>query len=555
MRAADAIVSVLEDAGVEVVFGIPGVHNLALFDALWDSSIRVVITRHEGSAAHAADGYARATGLPGVVVTTTGPGAANALAGFGEAWAAGSAVLHLTTQVRAADLAAGVQRGILHQSPNQIDAFRPLARTAETARTGADAPILVAQALDAIRGRRGPWAISRSGPAYVEVPFDLLDAEASPPDGVWTTNAGPLPPIDGDAAARALAGAAAPVVWAGGGTVSSGAFAELAAVAERLAAPVITTYLGRTAIPADHPLAVGLPPHEPAVRRLLADADVLLAVGTYLGATDTMGGALALPARVVRIDIDPAELAKTADAIAIRADAREALVWLNEALRTAGVDRSGPAFVTAAADVAERSSHARRGIGEDPRTAEASVLLEALGSALPREAIVVCDMCVAGYWVGGYLPRYEPRTLLYPLGWGTLGFGLPAAVGAASARRAPVLAVVGDAGLSYYLGELATAHEQDLDLTVLCVNDRGYGMLRFDEERRFGRTFAADLFSPDLMALASAFDIPYVDARLDDATLAAAVARGIDDGGVHLIEVGAALYPPRTTSPRWNDPA
>jgi acetolactate synthase-1/2/3 large subunit len=164
-------------------------------------------------------------------------------------------------------------------------------------------------------------------------------------------------------------------------------------------------------------------------------------------------------------------------------------------------------------------------------------------------------MCVAGYWVGGYLPRDVERTLLYPLGWGTLGFGLPAAVGAAAARTAPVVAVVGDAGLCYYLGELATAREHDLNLTVLCVNDDGYGMLRFDEQRRFGRMFAADLMVPDLLSIAAAFDIPYTEVRLGDASLGAAVARGIEDGGVHLVELRAALYPPRTTSPRWNEEA
>ena len=553
MRAADAIVSVLERAGVQAVFGIPGVHNLSLFDALWASSIRVVVSRHEGAAAHAADGYARATGEAGVVVTTTGPGAANALAGVGEAWAAGSPVLHLTTQVRADDLAAGVQRGILHQSPGQIEGYRPITRTAVTAGIAGDAPALVAHALEDVRGRSGPWTVGRAVPAFVEVPFDLLDAEASPPEQLWTGYAGPRAAGD-DEAVRTLASAEAPVVWAGGGAVSSGAFAELAAVAERLAAPVVTTYLGRTAIPADHPLAVAVSPHEPAVRRLLSEADVLLAVGTDFGATVTMGGRLMLPPRVVRIDIDPDELAKTSDAIAIRADARTALSRLNDELRAAGVDRS-PSTPIVANDVGELRSEVRRSIAEDPRTADASAFLEALEAALPRDAIVACDMCVAGYWVGGYLPRYEPRTLLYPLGWGTLGFGLPAAIGAATARRAPVLAVVGDAGLSYYLGELATAREHDLDLTVLCVNDGGYGMLRFDEERRFGRTFAADLFTPDLASLAAAFDVPYAEAKLDGASLAAAIARGIDDGGVHLIELRAALYPPRTSSPRWDEPA
>jgi acetolactate synthase-1/2/3 large subunit len=279
----------------------------------------------------------------------------------------------------------------------------------------------------------------------------------------------------------------------------------------------------------------------------------MLAVGTKFGATVTMDGRLPMPERMVRIDVDEEELAKTPDAVGIGGDARLVLTKLDDRLERAGVDRR-QRVDEVAATVADLRSGVRRSIADDPRTADAAALVEALDVALPREAIVACDMCVAGYWCGGYLPRYEPRTLLYPLGWGTLGFGLPAAIGAAAARRAPVLAVIGDAGLSYYIGELATAREHDLDLTVLCVNDQGYGMLRFDEERRFGRTFAADLLTPDLASLAAAFDVPYARASLQDASLAAAVARGIEDGGVHLIELRAALYPPRTTSPRWNDP-
>jgi acetolactate synthase-1/2/3 large subunit len=552
MRAADVIVAALERAGVEVVFGIPGVHNLTLFDALWASPLRVVVTRHEGAAAHAADGYARASGRPGVVVTTTGPGAANALTGVGEAWAASSPVVHLTTQVRSAELAAGVQRGILHQSPGQIDGYRALTRSAVSLESADRAAFEIASAIGHATGIWAPQGPDRPGPAYLEIPFDLLDADVEDAyEAAFPMWARPDPPFD--QAVAVLSGSSAPVVWAGGGVVASGASAELRRVAGRLAAPVVTTYMGRTAIPGDDPLAVSLPPHEPAVQRLLAGADAVLAVGTDFGATVTMGGALRLPERIVRIDVDGTELQTTTDAIRLWGDARACLARLDDELARAGLDRSDQVAEVAAA-LERLREPVRRSIEADPRTGDAAAFLNALDASLPREAIVVCDMCVAGYWCGGYLPRYEPRTFLYPLGWGTLGFGLPAAVGAAAARRAPVLAVVGDAGLGYYLGELATAREHELNLTVLCVNDRGYGMLRFDEERRFGRTFAADLFTPDLESLSAAFDVPYTEARLTDASLASAVARATEDGGVHLIELRAALYPPRTTSPRWNDP-
>ena len=219
---------------------------------------------------HAADGFARATGKVGVALTTTGPGAANALAAFGEAWAAGSPVLHLTTQVASSDLASDVQRGILHQSPGQREAFRPLAPFAASVKSAAEAAGTTGLAIAHATGRLGGHVsgIQRPGPVYVEVPFDVLDRDADDgPDAdhripaMWSARE----PVTYDDAVEALGVATAPVVWAGGGVVASGAFEALARVAERFAAPVVTTYLGRTAIPASHPLAVAISPHEPAV--------------------------------------------------------------------------------------------------------------------------------------------------------------------------------------------------------------------------------------------------------------------------------------------------
>jgi acetolactate synthase-1/2/3 large subunit len=205
--------------------------------------------------------------------------------------------------------------------------------------------------------------------------------------------------------------------------------------------------------------------------------------------------------------------------------------------------------------VAKRLSALRHrvwaGIEGDPRTADAAAFVHGLRQALPDGAIVVCDMCVAGYWCGGYLALPGPRRLIYPLGWGTLGSGVPEAIGAASANAGPVVAVVGDAGLMYAAGDLATMRQEGLDLVVLVVNDEGYGMLRFDENDRFGRPFAADLVTPDLEQLAGAFGIPYARATIEG--LEAAMRAAISLGGPQLVEVRAALYPPMTTSPRWRE--
>ncbi len=582
--AAQAIVAVLEKTGVGTVFGIPGVHNLPLFDALESSSIRTVVTRHEGSAAHAADGYARATGRPGVVITTTGPGAANAVAGIGEAWAASSPLLHLTTQVANDVLRAEAYRAVLHQSQAQIELFRPITGFAESVDRPAGAASAVRRALEAV-------VAGRPRPAYLEVPHDLLGAPAgvAVENGGWAPSrpaglpgmeaaAQPLeqgsfedpaqqpetrrPPDPGhdpepghgpgpaglEAAAAQLEGARRVTVWAGGGVVHSGAGDELVRLAERLSAPVVTTFMGSGAIPGDHPLAVGLTPHDPSVAELLASSDVVVAAGTDFDGSMTQNGALRLPAKLIHIDLDPSQVGKVYPARGLVGDASMVLAALDDALARRGIDRS-----EAQGHVAEHLGALRASVWAeleaDPRTREAAGFVRALRRAAPAETIFVADMCIAGYWCGGYLPVPGPRRLLYPMGWGTLGFGWPAALGAATAGAGPVVAVVGDGGLMYGLGELATAREQALDVVALVVNDGGYGMLRFDEELRYGRTFAVDLVTPDFGAIAGGFGVPYSLTSPEE--LEADVRAALEAGGPHLVELRARLFPPVTTSARW----
>jgi len=586
--AAQAIVEVLEAAGVRAVFGIPGVHNLPLFDALESSSIRTVVTRHEGSAAHAADGYARATGTPGIVVTTTGPGAANAVAGVGEAWAASSPVLHLTTQVASDILTAEAYRAVLHQSQAQMDFFEPITGFTESVDKPERAAPAVSRAL-------ATMVTGRPRPAYVEVPHDLLgapargasqsgasappppslpgvEAAAQPPeqtsfeDPAQTSEPG-RPPGMGPGPSAAEKGAALPklvagledatallegarrvTIWAGGGVVHAGATAELLGLAERLSAPVVTTFMGRGSIPDDHPLAVGLPPHEPRVAELLATSDVVVAAGTDFDGTMTQNGALRLPAKLIHIDLDPAQVGKAYPSEGLVGDASEVLGALGDALARREVDRS-----EAQGHVAEHlralNASVWGGLEADPRTREAAGFVRALRLAAPADTVFVADMCVAGYWCAGYLPVPGPRRLLFPMGWGTLGFGWPAALGAAAAGVGPVVAVVGDGGLMYGLGELATASEQNLDVVALVVNDEGYGMLRFDEELRYGRTFAVDLATPDFGAVAGGFGVPHRPTTPEN--LEADVRAAVEAGGPHLVELRARLFPPVTTSPRW----
>lgn len=539
---AAAVLDLLAANGVTTIFGLPGVHNLAFWNALEPGRPRIVGVRHEQTAAYAADGLARTTGGLGVALTTTGPGAANAVAAFGEAAASGSPVLLIASEVSTALRRPGVVRGILHESSDQGALFAPLAKAVYRPETPLAAVEAVARAVTtALTHPRGP--------VYVGIPVDVLGAAA--PDGVRPLPAPKVPASDPpstrdvDAALVLLAQARRPLIWAGGGAVASGAADAVAALAWRLGAPVVATYAARGLLPSGHPLLVDAPPHEPEVGELMASADVLVALGSAFDGMTTRNWTQPMPERVLAVNLNPEHLelaypaavgivgdvALTCDSLAVRLRQRQP--WADS------VFQIGPAV--------------RARLGADPRTREAVDLLESVDASWPDDGPVLCDMAVAGYWVGGYAARAIPRRLQYPVGWGTLGYALPATVGAAHAGAGPVLAVCGDGGAAMGLGELATLAQERLAVTVLVVDDTGYGMLRFDQ-RAFGHPErGVDLAGPDWLALAAAFGIVAEEAAGAGAPLRAALARAAAAGGPRLVLLRAALYPPRTTSPRWHE--
>lgn len=539
VTTAAAVLDVLAQAGVSTAFGLPGVHNLALWQAQDDGRPRIVGVRHEQTTGYAADGLARATGGLGVALTTTGPGAANAVAAFGEAAASQSPLLLIASDVPQRLRRPGVVRGLLHESRDQAALFEPLAKAVYRPTT----PIAAVEAV----ARAAALAMTAPrGPVYVGIPSDVL---AEPiPDG-WTPPA-PHPaapaapdPADVDAALRLLNAADSVVVWAGGGAVASGAAEAVTELAWRLGAPVVTTYAARGLLPAGHALLVDAPPHEPDVAALIGSADLLVVIGSDLDGMDTRNWSTPFPARTIAINVDPADAVKNHPAdVVLAADARLACDALAVRLRQRtpwadAVFLMGPAI--------------RSRVADDPRTADAAALLESVEAAWPAHGNVLCDMAVAGYWVGGYAAMSRPRRLQYPVGWGTLGYALPAAVGAAHAG-APVLAICGDGGLAMALGELATLVQERLPVTVLVVDDGGYGMLRFDQ-RNATRQQGVDLVGPDWAALGAAFGLPVVTVGSPGEPLRAALAEAAAAGGPRLVVLPAALYPPRTTSPRWGD--
>jgi thiamine pyrophosphate-dependent acetolactate synthase large subunit-like protein len=544
VTGAALAVAALERAGVEVAFGLPGVHNLALWRALGESPIRLVGVRHEQTAAYAADGYARTTGRVGVALTTTGPGAANTLAAVGEAWASRQPVLVIATDIPARLRRPGVWRGVLHEATDQAAMFAPVVK--RTMRVG-EADELGGAVAEAVAEALSP----PQRPVYLEVPTDLLGAEAgAASERGGATGAGqaaaPLRPDDEHLARAAalLEGSRRPLVWAGGGAVQAGAGEALAALAERLVAPVILTYSARGLLPPGHPCLVEAPPHVAEVGALWDEADVVLAVGSDFDGMMTQGWKQPQPPHLISVNVDPADAAKNyLPDLLLEADANEAVTALAERVEPrGGLDALGHRIrdLNRAARAAYRES--------DP---EAIGFLEAVERALPADAALICDMCIPGYWLGGFHRTPAPRRLAYPLGWGTLGCAFPQGLGAALGGTGPVVSVSGDGGFLYACGELATAAQERIPLTAVIVDDGGYGMLRFDQDLKGDPHEGVDLHTPDFVALARSFGV-----RADAVDGLGERFEGMLGHHLRLDEptvlvAKAALAPPPNVSPRW----
>lgn len=530
-----AVLRTLANAGVRTTFGLPGVHNLAFWRATGGPEIMSV--RHEQTTVYAADGLARASGGLGVALTTTGPGAANAVAAFGEAAACGSPVVLIASEISTAIAKQGVLRGALHESRDQAGMFEPLAKAVFRPRSPAAAVGAVATAAELAM----TWP---RGAVYVDIPTDVLD---QPADEI--TPATPIRRAPGSLTdvAGLLAAAERVVIWAGGGVIQSGAEPELTELAQRLGAPVVTTFAGRGVLPPDHPCAVGLPPHEREIAALIGDADLLLAVGTAFDGTNTRNWTMPLPPKLISINVDPTDVDKNLRPdVAVVADAKLALAGLLDLVSK----RDNPTT-----DLVRAKEIVWQRLRTQPESITPVAMLDMIDRVVAaRDAVVVADMAIPGYWLGGYGRVPGPRRLQYPVGWGTLGYALPAAVGVGALRDRPALAVCGDGGIMFALGELAVLRQERLPVTVLLVDDGGYGMLRFDQTHVGDEHRGVDLARPDFQALAAAFGIPAVTLDGVDDRLGPALDDALAAGEPRMVVLREAMTPPRTTSPRWRDP-
>lgn len=492
MTGGQALVESLVGEGVHTLFGLPGVQLDGAFDALHGSQdrIRVLHTRHEQAAAYMADGYARVTGEVGICLVVPGPGLLNATAALSTAYACNSPVLCVTGQIQSDMIEFG--RGLLHEIPNQLGMVRSVTKWARRAITPGDVPALVRDAFAELR-------TGRPRPVEIEIPPDTLFAEAEVELLAPTTAA----PSAGDPdclerAAALLAGAKAPLIWAGGGVVRGGAWNEVRRLAEALEAPVVMTANGKGAVSDRHYLAQSIL----GGMELLPDADVILAVGTRFVDPATSKWGVGPGRTVIQLDVDPEELSRNYPAtVALEADAAAGLAALAALVEAA--DRPRPSRAAELSDLKER--HLARAMAVGPQAEYAM----AIRRALPDDGIIVSEMTQIGYWSNLALPIYEPRTWVTPGYQGTLGYGFPTALGAQVARPdVPVVSVNGDGGFGFCLNELSTMARHQIPAIVLVFNDNAFGNVRRIQNESFGgRTIASDLLNPDFGKLADSFGV------------------------------------------------
>jgi thiamine pyrophosphate-dependent acetolactate synthase large subunit-like protein len=539
MTGGELLVRSLEAAGVEVVFGLPGVHNLAIWRALSESDIRLVGVRHEQTAAYAADGYARSSGRPGVALVTTGPGAANAVAATGEAWACGSPIVVIATDIPASLRRPGVYRGVLHETTDQAAMFVPVTKAQLRV---SDASLIGPMVRSALQIAELP----PSRPVYVEIPTDLLstapaEREAETSDWEWSAD---VPAADYAPALELVEQSERPLIWAGGGAMRAGGGEAVGELARKLAAPVVTTYQAAGLLGRGHPCDVGLPPFVPEAGTLWDDADLVIAIGSDLDGTSTQNWSQPQPPRMLAINIDAVDASKNyrPDLVMV-GDARAVC----EALCAQVPDRGGVPALAAHLEHLREETWLRLD-DEEPGATE---FLRSVARALPDEAVLVCDMCIPGYWLGGFYRPPAPRRLLYPLGWGTLGCGFPQGLGAALAGTGPAVSFSGDGGFLYAVGELATMAQEEIPLTAVIVDDGGYGMLRYDQKVKGDPIYGVDLKTPDFEAMAATFGVEGETVEGLGDTFASALAEHVRRPEPTVLVAKAALDPPPNTSPRW----
>ena len=500
VTGAELLVKALEAEGVEVIFGYPGGTVLPIYDKLYDSKIKHILTRHEQGAAHAADGFARATGKPGVVIATSGPGACNLVTGIANAYMDSVPLVVFTGQVGLPLIGK--------------DSFQ------EADITGITLPVtkhnfLVKDVNDLAKTIQAAFHIAttgRPGPVLIDLPKDITTqmVNYAYPNGMKLPGYKLLNVDNSAQLAEAIAlikESERPVIYAGGGVVISDAGAELQQLAEKAAIPVTTTLMGLSAFPGTHPLSLGmLGMHGTAYANYaVSECDLLIAIGARFD--DRVTGSIATfapHAKIIHIDIDPAEISKNVQAdVSIVGDARKILQILDQQLD--GQPRSADWLRQVNAWKMEYPLAYNKEGDIKPQ-----YVIEQIYELTKGNAIIATDVGQHQMWTAQFFRFAQPRSLITSGGLGTMGFGVPAALGAQVGRPdALVFDIAGDGSFQMNSQELATAAAYNLPVKIAILNNRFLGMVRQWQEMFHGRRYSqTDLSSgPDFVKLAEAYGV------------------------------------------------
>jgi len=515
LRCGEALPGLLEAYGVRHVFGIPGNHTLELYRGLGESNITHITTRHEQGAGFMADGYARASGQPGVCFLISGPGLLNAATAMGQALADSIPLLIITAVAATPSMGKGL--GELHELPDQQAAASNFCRQSLQVDSAAGLIECVARAFDIFEGQR-------PGPVHIQIPMDIMQQALAPQvleAGIVAARCRQQSREIVLSAAqeqtlgamhKSLTAATQPLLLCGGGAVSSAD--QWCSIAEALDLPVITTTNAKGLLPPDHPLAVGGSPSMGYTRAALKKADVVLAVGTEFGETDydlLMDGELSFDGDLLRIDIDAAQLERNQSShLKLCIDARHAAGEFASLLDlTAGQSARAARSRVASAGAKRAQALRAQTLTEPhwhPQMAEFfACLTRALG-----DTCVVGDSTRPTYYATWQYEPMRPRRYFHSVtGFGTLGYAIPAAFGAAAALDEPVLALIGDGGAQFTLTELATAADSKLPVTILIWHNRGYEEIANSLHGRAVSTESTQISAPDFSYIARAYGLPF----------------------------------------------
>jgi acetolactate synthase-1/2/3 large subunit len=496
LTCGELLVRLLEDFGVDTVFGIPGVHTVELYRGLPATRIRHITPRHEQGAGFMADGYARVSGKPGVCFIITGPGVTNILTAMGQAYGDSIPMLVISSVNNTEQL--GMGGGRLHELTSQRSLTSHVTAFSHTLMRPDELPAVLTRAF-AIFGS------ARPRPVHIEIPINVITAPAdhvSRKLGAIPSRPAPSPSAIAQAV-RVLKAARRPVVFLGGGASHAGT--EARQLVEALDAPTACTINAKGILPKGHPLSLGSNTSLRPVRELVLASDAVLAIGTEMGETDydlVFDGNLRIECPLIRIDIDPEQInCNFAAHVAIVSDSKMAI----EAL-LAEIDGRGSipresfgAMVTAAVRARLDAEWPAAWHGQ-------RLTLEVVQEALP-DVIIVGDSTQPVYSGNHLFEPNAPRSWFNSAtGYGTLGYGLPAAVGAKlAAPGRPVMALIGDGGLQFTLPELASAVEARAPVIILLWNNDGYGEIKRYMQERSIPTIGVDIYTPDLLAIAKGF--------------------------------------------------